>query len=341
LASIAIVFGVETLLGGSTDIDVLVRMGAKVAPLIAAGEYWRLFTSMFLHIGVMHLFFNGYALLVIGTELERLLGPGRFSAIYLLSGLFGSLASYALSDSLAAGASGAIFGIIGALAAFFLVHRERLGAWGSRRLANIGIVIVFNLVLGFSQPGRIDNFAHVGGLLAGLALGWVLAPRYELDRIRIKVMDRSNLQRYWPALGLAVLILLGGTALVTPIQRDSPRSHLYRGQQAIDAGEWEEAVAELDQAFALDPSLADATIYFHLGLAHSYLEQSEEAIIAYQKSLELDPTLAASHWNLALTYLEVGRYADARASFEAYAELTPGGSIEVQPYLDEMDRLGY
>ncbi len=341
LASIVIVFGVETLLGGSTDIDVLIRMGAKVAPLIAAGEYWRLFTSMFLHIGMMHLFFNGYALLAIGTELERLLGPGRFSAIYLLSGLFGSLASYALSDSLAAGASGAIFGIVGALAAFFLVHRERLGAWGSRRLANIGIVIVFNLAWGFSQPSRIDNLAHVGGLIAGLALGWALAPRYELDRIRIKVVDRNNLQRYWPALGLAVLLLLGGTAIVTPIQRDSPRSHLHRGEQAIDAGEWEEAVAELDRAFSLDPSLADATIYFHLGLAHSYLEQREEAIIAYQKSLELDPALTASHWNLALTYLEVGRYADARASFEAYAELTPGGSSEVQPYLDELDRLGY
>jgi rhomboid protease GluP len=341
LASIAVVFAIETLLGGSTDGDVLIRMGAKVAPLIAAGEYWRLFTSMFLHIGVMHLFFNGYALLVIGTELERLLGPGRFSAIYLLSGLFGSLASYALSDSLAAGASGAIFGIIGALAAFFLVHRQRLGAWGSRRLANIGIVIVFNLVWGFSQPGRIDNLAHVGGLLAGLALGWALAPRYELDRIRTQVVDRNDLQRYWPALGLAVSLLLGGTALVTPIQRDSPLSHLYRGQQAIDAGEWEEAVAEFDQALALDPSLADATIYFHLGLAHSYQAQLEEAINAYQKALELDPALAAPHWNLALTYLEVGRYADARASFEAYAALTPGGGIEVQPYLDELDRLGY
>ncbi len=341
LAIIAIVFVIETLLGGSTDGDVLIRMGAKYAPLIAAGEYWRLLTSMFLHIGVMHLFFNGYALLVIGTELERVLGPDRFSAIYVLSGLFGSLASYALSDSLAAGASGAIFGIIGALAAFFLVHRERLGAWGSRRLANIGMVIVLNLVWGFSQPGRIDNLAHVGGLLAGLALGWALAPRYELDRVRMQVLDRNTLRRYWPALGLAVLLLLGGTALVTPIHRDSPGSHLFRGQQAIDAGKWEEAVAELEQAIAQDPSVADAVVYFHLGLAHNYLDHPEQAAEAYETALALDPASSASIWNLSLTYLELGRYVDARSSFESYAELTPGGSVEVQPYLDELDRLGY
>ena len=329
LAAIAAVFLVEMLLGGSTDSYVLLRMGAKYTPLIAAGEYWRLFTSMFLHVGVMHLLFNGYALFIIGIELERLVGPGRFLSIYLLSGLFGSLASYAFSDSLAAGASGAIFGIIGAQAAFFLVHRERLGTWGTRRLGNIALILVLNLVWGFSQPGRIDNLAHVGGLLAGVALGWALAPRYELDTVRMQVLDRNHLGRYWPALGLAVLLLLGGTALVTAGYRDSPRSHLYRGQQAIEQEQWEEAAVELEQALAQDPSLATATVYFHLGLARNYLEQPQAAIAAYQKALELDPDQPATHWNLAMTYLELEQYADARTSLEAYAELTPAGPAEV------------
>ena len=341
LAIIVAVFIVQTLLGGSTEVDVLIRMGAKFTPLIAAGEYWRLFTSMFLHIGVMHLAFNGYALFIIGTELERLVGPGRFLSIYLLSGLFGSLASYALSDSLAAGASGAIFGIIGALAAFFLVHRERLGAWGNRRLANIAGVVVLNLIWGFSQPGRIDNFAHVGGLLAGFALGWALAPRYELDPVRVQVVDRNNLGRYWPALGLAVLLLLGGTALATAVHRDSPRSHLYRGQQAIEREAWDEAAAELEQAITQDPSLADPAVYFHLGLAHNYLEQPQQAIPAYTAALDLDPAHSASLWNLAMTYLDLERYAKARAALEAYEELTPAGPVEVKPYLDELESLGY
>jgi rhomboid protease GluP len=341
LAIIVAVFIVETLLGGSTEIDILIRMGAKFTPLIAAGEYWRLFTSMFLHIGVMHLAFNGYALFIIGTELERLVGPGRFLTIYLLSGLFGSLASYALSDSLAAGASGAIFGIIGALATFFLVHRERLGAWGNRRLGNIALVLVLNLVWGFSQPGRIDNLAHVGGLLAGLALGWALAPRYELDPVRVQVVDRNNLRRYWPALGLAVLLLLGGTALVTAAYRDSPRSHLFRGQQAIEREAWDEAAAELEEAITQDPSLADPAVYFHLGLARNYLEQPEQAIPAYTAALEIDPAHSASLWNLAMTYFDLGRYPEARASLAAYEELTPAGPVEVKPYLDELESLGY
>ncbi len=341
LAIIVAVFIVQTLLGGSTEVDVLIRMGAKFTPLIAAGEYWRLFTSMFLHIGVMHLAFNGYALFIIGTELERLVGPGRFLTSYLLSGLFGSLASYALSDSLAAGASGAIFGIIGALAAFFLVHRERLGAWGNRRLGNIALVLVLNLIWGFSQPGRIDNLAHVGGLLAGFALGWALAPLYELDPVRVQVLDRNNLGRYWPALGLAVLLLLGGTALATAVHRDSPRSHLYRGQLAIEREAWDEAAAELEQAIAQDPSLADPAVYFHLGLARNYLEQPQQAIPAYTAALDLDPAHSASLWNLAMTYLDLERYAEARASLEAYEELTPAGPVEVKPYLVELESLGY
>jgi rhomboid protease GluP len=221
LASIVVVFIIETLLGGSTDVGVLIWMGAKYTPRIAAGEYWRLFTSMFLHIGVMHLAFNGYALFVVGTELERLEGPGRFLAIYLLSGLFGSLASYALGSDLAAGASGAVFGIIGALAAFFVIHRDKFGAWGLRRLAQIGIVILFNLIWGLRPGSGIDNYAHIGGLLAGFALGWALAPRYEFTpryeggSARMQIVDQNNLGRYWPALGLAVLLLVGGTALVT------------------------------------------------------------------------------------------------------------------------------
>jgi membrane associated rhomboid family serine protease len=82
LGLIVVSFALETLAGGSMQTEVLVRLGAKVTPLIASGEYWRLLTSIFLHIGFMHLFFNGYALVAVGTELERIFGWGRFLAIY-------------------------------------------------------------------------------------------------------------------------------------------------------------------------------------------------------------------------------------------------------------------
>jgi rhomboid protease GluP len=249
LAAIAVVFVAETLAGGSTEKTVLVRMGAKVTPLIAAGQYWRLFTCMFLHIGIMHLLFNAYALFVIGIEVERLFGSGRFLAVYVLAGLFGSLASYAFSLSLAAGASGAIFGLIGALAAFFALHRERLGSWGRRRLGNIVFLIVLNLVLGFTQAG-IDNFAHLGGLLSGLALGWAMAPRYQLDPIRLQVVDRNQYGRYWPALALAVVLLVGGVALVTLSYRHSLGISLLPVQQLIGQETWDQALIGLGQALA-------------------------------------------------------------------------------------------
>jgi rhomboid protease GluP len=338
LGLIGLVFAAETLAGGSTQTEVLVRLGAKVTPLIAAGEYWRLLTAMFLHIGVMHLFFNAYALFALGTELERLLGWGRFVVIYLLSGLYGSLVSYALSPNLSAGASGAIFGLIGALAAFFALHRQQLGSWGQRRLANIAFLIIINLFLGFTQPG-IDNLAHLGGLLSGLPLGLALAPRYKVDLFQQRLVDRNSPRRYWPAIALAVLLLIGGVVLVTNIQRDSPMSHLWRAQEAAQREAWDEAVDELEKAVAGDPSLADASFYFSLGYAHNQLGQLEQAADAYQAALALEPDDPASHWNLALTYLQLDRYAEARTHFESYQQLDPAGAGDAQPYLDELRRL--
>jgi rhomboid protease GluP len=275
---------------------------------------------------------------VIGTELERMFGPGRFVAIYVVSGLLGSLASYALSSSLAAGASGAIFGLIGALAAFYLLHRERLGTWGRRRLANAVFLIAINLFFGFTQPG-IDNWAHLGGLVGGFGLGWAMAPRYQVEPFAGRVVDRNRLARYAPALLLATAILVLGTAGATWIQRDSPRTHLLLGQEAVEDEAWAVAAEEIQQAIDRDPSLADASAYFYLGLAHNHLDELEAAAEAYESALALEPELEPAQWNLALTYLQLGRYDNARAGFESYLRLVPDAALEVQPYLDELDRL--
>lgn len=337
LAAIVVVFLAETAAGGSTRVDVLIRLGAKVTPLIDAGQYWRLFTAMFLHIGTIHLFFNAYALFAVGTELERLFGSPRFAATYFLSGLLGSLASYAFSYSLAAGASGAIFGLIGALAAFFLLYRDRLGAWGRARLANIAFLVVINLFLGFTQPG-IDNLGHIGGLLGGLGLGWALAPRYQLDSTLLRPVDRNHLGRYWPALLLAAVVLVAGTAVAARAHQSSPQLSLFRGRQAIEREEWNEAAAEFEQVLARDPSLADASLYFLLGLARNHLGQPQLAAQAYEAALALDANDSSSHWNLALTYLEIERYANARQHFEAYLELNPDKGYRVDPYLNMLQK---
>ena len=333
LALIVLVFGIETLAGGSRNPDVLIKLGAKDTALIASGEVWRLFTAMFLHIGWMHLLFNSYALVAIGSDLERIVGWERFLAIYVLSGLFGSLASYAFSPHLSAGASGAIFGVIGALGAFFALYRERLGRWGQSRLGNILFLIAINLFLGLTNPG-IDNYGHLGGLLSGAVLGLALAPRYEMDASGIRLVDRNNLARYWPALIVAVALLAGGLVLATRAQADSPSTHLLRGKDAIDREAWDEAVTELERAVAGDATLAEA--YFYLGLAHNSLDQLPLAIQAYESAIELEPEIPEPHWNLALVYLQMGQYSKARSQLEAYLELNPEKAEEAQRLLDQL-----
>jgi rhomboid protease GluP len=337
LGIIAVVFLLEELAGGSTNIGVLKSMGAKVTPLIAEGEYWRLFTAMFLHIGPMHVLFNGYALVVLGTELERLLGWGRFLTIYLFSGLVGNLASYAFGSSfgVAAGASGAIFGLIGALGAFFFRYRERLGAWGRARLGNILFLVVINLAIGAAYR-IIDNWAHLGGLLCGVGLGWALAPRYEFDPIGRRMVDRNEIGRYWPALALAAAILVGGTALVTLVRYDDPENHLQLGRYALEQGAWEEAISELKQVLAQDPTMTDA--YFYLGGAYFNQGNYQLAAEAYESALALAPDDPSIHWNLASTYLKLGRYDEAQSQYEIYRRLNPTETPEADSLLDKLRR---
>jgi rhomboid protease GluP len=178
LALIGVAFGAESVLGGSTNIFTLRMLGAQVNPLIARGEYWRLFSTLFLHIGLMHVAFNGWALFSLGREVEAFYGSGRFALLYFLSGLGGGVAYYLLgSSALSAGASGAVFGLVGAEIAYFLRNRELFGAFGRQRLGNLATLVGVNLLFGFTVPG-INNLAHMGGLLTGLALGFGLCPHY-------------------------------------------------------------------------------------------------------------------------------------------------------------------
>jgi len=210
LALNAFIWLLMTLGGGSTNPIVLIRFGAKVSWLVATGEYWRLFTAIFLHIGFLHLAFNSYALYSLGPQIESLYGRSRFLTIYLVGGLAGSAASYALSESLSAGASGAIFGLIGALAIYLIRHSDILGRRGKQALTNVVVVIFYNLVLSFAVPG-IDVLGHLGGLLGGLSVAWFLCPDY---RIALEsnglplLVDDNNLKRQWRWLALAILLLV-------------------------------------------------------------------------------------------------------------------------------------
>ncbi|SER21212.1 rhomboid family intramembrane serine protease [Piscibacillus halophilus] len=156
--------------GGSTNVQNLVDWGAKYNPYIADGEYWRIVTSMFLHIGILHLIMNMIALYYLGDLTEKIYGTKRFFFIYFLAGIFGSVASFATNDSVAAGASGAIFGLFGALLFFGLHYRE---IFFKTMGINLIIVIGINILFGLSVP-QIDNGAHIGGLIGGFMASQVV-----------------------------------------------------------------------------------------------------------------------------------------------------------------------
>lgn len=168
----------QILAGSSSETQALYFLGAKENGAIDQGEWWRLLTPIVLHGGVIHLLFNSWALYALGPSVESGYGTPRFLAIYLLSGLAGNMASYLFNaDALSVGASGAIFGLLGALAARIFVARKVLGPEATKmQFGQIGSMIVINLIFGFTAP-NIDNAAHIGGLIVGGLIGFVLAPQ--------------------------------------------------------------------------------------------------------------------------------------------------------------------
>ena len=167
------VFIITAILSGNfvdSNINVLVFLGAKVDSLISAGQYYRLITCMFLHGGIVHIGVNMYSLYIIGPLVEKIYGKVRFLIIYFVAGILASYFSFLFSPSISIGASGAIFGLLGACLIFALKMKDKIG---KGFMINIVSVIVINLVIGFSIA-NVDNFGHLGGLTGGTIVSYFL-----------------------------------------------------------------------------------------------------------------------------------------------------------------------
>ena len=161
-----VMFVLMYMLGnGSENTNTLIDFGANYILLTKAGEYYRLITSGFLHIGVIHLLLNMYSLYIVGTQVEYFYGKVKYIIIYLFSLITGSLFTVALSsvNTVSAGASGAIFGLLGSILYFGVKYR---GYIGNSLVNQIVPVVILNLIIGFTTPG-IGNAAHIGGLVGG------------------------------------------------------------------------------------------------------------------------------------------------------------------------------
>jgi membrane associated rhomboid family serine protease len=176
----AAIFLFEISVGDSNDPEVLHRIGAlEPYAVVVQGEYWRLFTALFLHGGLAHLGFNLFALYVLGPPLERSIGTMRFVACYLISGLASGAGVIGLTliglvrPAQLVGASGCIMGVVGALAGFLMRHRHAPHA--RQRLANIAVIVAIQIAFDLSTP-QVSMSAHLCGLVAGFLLGLILTP---------------------------------------------------------------------------------------------------------------------------------------------------------------------
>ena len=332
LGLIALGFLAEVIIGRSPmDIPVgaSITAGAQVNSLIAGGDYWRLLSAVFLHAGVMHLAFNGWALFSVGRDMEALLGSGWFTAVFLISGLAGNVAYYLLGPNVPSlGASGAIFGLIGAEAAFFLRNRPLLGRFGRQRLGNLAIMIGINLVFGFTVPG-INNIAHLGGLLAGFGLGWVLAPRYEVRWTLVEsapvgmMFDLTPKRTRWLGAAAVVLVLLGGVWVGNLRWAESGPVLRQQAQAALDADDPAGAEALLTRAVAADPD--DPDNHYALGVVQAQLGELSQAAASLETVLKQAPNQVDTELMLGLVYAEQGRVSEARVMLERFlAQETTG-----------------
>lgn len=171
----------------------------KINENVFDGEYYRLFTSMFLHANTLHWGFNSLALYIFGRDVERLFGHMRFAIIYILGGLAGSVGSLIYTANASLGASGAIFAIISAMGVYIYIHRHIYGEFAYLRLRQLLFLGGLNILLGFIPGSRIDNAAHLGGLLGGFILAWFICPEYVPQRTidqRIVMVDTNTIEKW-------------------------------------------------------------------------------------------------------------------------------------------------
>ena len=262
LAVCALMYVITEIAGSSEDTYTLIRFGANVPDMVRAGEWWRLVSSIFLHVGMMHLFFNLYACYLFGGFVERFSGAWEMWAVFLFSGLCGSAASAFLgAHAVSAGASGGIFGLIAAATLIALRFRGLFPPSVRKMyLFQFLFIIVINFAYGMAEP-HIDNLAHAGGFVGGAIVGLLLGPA--IGKPWHKHMFR------W--CGAALLVLTAGAGLIVQANarsggypRRMPELRVVSGPNGLWRMQvpsfWVRQNVRLDEVLFTDPMRAELSI---------------------------------------------------------------------------------
>jgi membrane associated rhomboid family serine protease/Flp pilus assembly protein TadD len=291
----------------------LVSLGAIYGPAVLEGEWFRLASAVFVHIGLLHLGFNMWCLWSLGLAAERMFGNFTFLLIYLLSGIAGSLASLTWHPAIvSAGASGAIFGVAGALVSMLyfghiLVPREVV----RQMMSSLAFFVGFNLLMGSVIPG-IDNAGHLGGLVAGLGLGAAL---------HRALPSRHRPPHRFLAVPAAALLFFAVARIALDRAPENPDLLAERSRKLAAEGKKEASIHELEKAVALAPG--SAPLLNELGASYLSSGRTDDAISAFQKAVDLDVQLYEPQRNLAIALAVAGRREEASEAFRIARQMEP------------------
>jgi membrane associated rhomboid family serine protease/Flp pilus assembly protein TadD len=336
-------------LGGSTIMEFsgleTIRWGANWGPLTLNGEWWRLLTCVFVHGGIIHIAFNMWCLWNLGALAESLYGRWTYAAIYLTCGIGASLGSVAWHPGTpSVGASGAIFGLAGALiAAFklgeFSVPRSAL----SGTLRSLAMFVIYNLIFG-AVIGTTDNAAHIGGLITGLIMGALIAliaPQQGQDVKRLAILAALIVALAGGAMGLAryhgLPLRLGRATMaqedgqpgrtiarLQDIVKQRPtfvRGHFELAQAYFSHGDYARAEPELRRVIELDPKQSNARTL--LGMVYLNENRPQDAKDAFAQELSQDSNNAEAHYGMGLVLAGEGNHLAAIEEFKTAAHIDP------------------
>ncbi len=312
MALTSVVFFLMELAGGSTNPDVLVEFGAAYGPLFHRGEYWRLVMPMLLHIGWAHIILNMYGLYVLGPILERVYGFGRFSVLYVGAGIASSYLSMTISKDISAGASGAIFGVAGAMLVTGFLRPEVVPLRLKRIFGRLLLVaIALEFVLGLTIP-HIDNWAHLGGLVGGMILAGLIPPPTPAHL----TISEGKVSQVWVWIPIVIVVVAMGADFRSYRTSQEVTRILQEGERLRAAQKDDQAFEQFKRAAAIAPRDERP----HEGLGSVYLDQKRgaDAVREFQEALKLSPGSPRARLGLALAYNQQG---DLAKSQEIMAKL--------------------
>ena len=292
----------------------LVHWGANYGPYTVNGQWWRLLTCVFVHGGLLHIAFNMWCLWDLGRLAESVYGHWTFAIVYTICGVAASLTSLWWNPGvLSVGASGAIFGIAGALIASFYLGEFSLPRPAlTGTLRSLLIFAGYNLFFG-AVIARTDNAAHIGGLIMGLILGALIA--------RV-APDQNAILRRIAVLLVGVVIVTGGVMWLRNSR--AYMVHAQNGVGLLDEGKSDEAISELQKTVKQRPNFAAA----HEALARAYISKHDyqNAAAELQRAVALQPRDDGAYYDLGLVYMEMKQPEKAEQAFTQLLKINPNSA---------------